>query len=273
MGCSILQPFFMPMEIRELATLILSATTLEEKLFFPQLITDISPGPPLIWDVPTRPAGMGFTRKKAGEKLPPLHAIKSTDETATCLHRFAGHELLAVELMAYALLAFPDAPQSIRRGICNTLHEEQGHVLLYTKRLQELGCEFGCMPLYEHFWRHTKYFTSIKSYICAMSLTFEMANLDFAPAYGNAFQQQGDAASAKVMKQILDDEIKHVAFGVSSLRRLEPTNMAPEALYEAYVSHLPPLIHPKRAKGKWFAAGMREKAHVPSIWIEKIKAL
>ena len=106
-----------------------------------------------------------------------------------------------------------------------------------------------------------------------MSLTFEMANLDFAPAYRNAFLQQGDEVSARVMQQILEDEIKHVAFGVSSLRRLEPSNTAPEALYDSYVTHLPPLIHPKRAKGKWFAPGMREKASVPNSWIEKIKAL
>ncbi len=46
-----------------------------------------------------------------------------------------------------------------------------------------------------------------------MSLTFEMANLDFAPTYGKTFHECGDEDAAELMKQILKDEIAHVAFG------------------------------------------------------------
>lgn len=243
---------------------------MEEKLFFPDTISDIEPGPPLLWESPSRPFGMGFTKKAKNGKLPPLHSLTSKENAAICLHRFGGHELLAVEIMAYSLLAFPEAPKSIRMGIINTLKEEQDHVQLYSHRLLNLGCSFGDFPLYEHFWKHTAYFTDITSYLCAMSLTFEMANLDFAPIYRDAFLECNDLDSAHLMNTILEDEIKHVAFGVSSLKRLHPDS---QSLYSTYEKHLPPLITPKRGKGKVFNPEFRKRAHVPSEWIISLQKL
>lgn len=139
------------MELREWALSILEADSLERKLAHPGELTDDEPGPPLFWKEPVRPQGMGFTWRTREEKLPPFHDHHDPDKRAVCLHRFAGHELLAVEIMAFALLAFPDAPKHFRRGLANTLHEEQGHVRLYMEAMEKLGIRFGDLPLYRHF--------------------------------------------------------------------------------------------------------------------------
>ena len=118
------------MELTTWATRILSADTLEEKLLAPDILTDFTPGPAVLWDTPTRPPGMEFRRHSKEERLPGLHEHTEVDKRAICLHRFAGHELLAVEIMAYAILAFPDAPKHFRKGLANTLKEEQEHVEL-----------------------------------------------------------------------------------------------------------------------------------------------
>ena len=115
--------------------------------------------------------------------------------------------------MAYALLRFPEAPSTFRRGVANTLKEEQEHVRLYLRQMERLGIRFGDLPLYRHFWCHTPYLTSPISYISVMSLTFEMANLDFAPMYGQSFDRHGDKEAAALMARILKDEISHVSFG------------------------------------------------------------
>src|SRR3990167_10812968 len=142
------------MELREWAIRILSADTLAEKLFCPEILTDDEPGSPLTFNEPVRPIGMEFKKRAKEEKLPPFQDHRSEEKRAICLHRFAGHELLAVEIMAHALLAFPSVSKSFRKGVAHTLKEEQGHVKLYMKRMEEMGIKFGDLPLYRHFWNH-----------------------------------------------------------------------------------------------------------------------
>lgn len=252
------------MELRDWAIRILSADTLEGKLHVPEIMTDHAPGEPLIWQLPTRPSRMEFRRHSREEKLPPLHELHIQDNRAICLHRFAGHELLAVEIMAFALLAFPDTPKHFRKGLANTLREEQGHVKIYIQRLAEMGLTFGDLPLYRHFWAYTPFMTTPAQYVSIMSLTFEMANLDFAPLYSQAFSRYGDVASTSLMEQIFHDELSHVAFGWQWLRKYFPQETD---LWKTWTEQLPPRMLPKRAKGFLFFADHRRRAGLPEEWI------
>ncbi|MBI3236475.1 MAG: DUF455 family protein [Chlamydiales bacterium] len=256
------------MEIQEWALRILSADTLEEKLLDPGLLTDFEPGPAQIWNEPARPPGMGFRRHSKKEKLPSFHEHHTSDNRAICLHRFAGHELLAVEIMAYALLAFPEMPFHFRKGVANTLKEEQEHVRLYIQRMEALHLRFGDLPLYRHFWSYIPHLTSPIAYISVMSLTFEMANLDFAPLYGKSFQRAGDFESAALMERILQDEISHVAFGWNWLKKLKSPD---HSEWESWESNLPPLMTPKRARGFTLFEENRRKAGIPQEWIDRFK--
>ncbi len=257
------------MELRAWAERILGADTLEEKLLSPSQLTDHSPGPALFWKTPTRPPGMEFKRHTHKEKLPTLHEHADPDKRAVCLHRFAGHELLAVEMMAHALLAFPDAPKHFRRGVAATLKEEQGHVRLYIERMEKMGLRFGDLPLYRHFWAHTPFITSPLRYLSLMSLTFEMANLDFAPLYGTSFAKHGDTESAQLMHTILEDEISHVAFGWQWLRKLKAENISE---WTTWRENVPELVTVNRARGFVLFEEHRKRAGIPDDWIEKLKS-
>lgn len=256
------------MELREWAIRILSADTLEEKLLNPKILTDESPGEPLFFNEPVRPIGMGFQKRKREEKLPSFQEHRSKDKRAICLHRFAGHELLAVEIMAYALLAFPFAPKLFRKGVAHTLKEEQGHVQLYIQRMEELGLRFGDLPLYKHFWNHVPHLTSPIRYVSVMSLTFEMANLDFAPLYGRSFAAFGDEQSASLMAKIVSDEIRHVSFGYRWLNQFKGEKPS----WESWLASLTPNLEPKRAKGFVLMEENRRKAGIPDHWIQLLKA-
>ncbi|MBS0616259.1 MAG: DUF455 family protein [Verrucomicrobia bacterium] len=256
------------MELREFATHILSADTLKEKLFTPDVLTDDHPGPVVLWKEPSRPLNLRLQKYSRKDRLPSLADHKDPDKRAICLHRFAGHELLAVEIMAYALLAFPEAPTAFRRGVAYTLCEEQEHVRLYMQQMQRLGIAFGDLPLYRHFWAYVPYLTTPLHYLSVMSLTFEMANLDFAPLYGASFAKYGDTESAALMERILRDEIGHVALG----RRFLEEWKKPEASdWETWKAHLPPRMVPSRAKGWEFFEENRKRAGISSEWIEKLK--
>ncbi|SPJ31636.1 DUF455 family protein [Candidatus Protochlamydia amoebophila] len=259
------------MELREWAHSILASDTLEGKLAHPSVLTDCEPGLPFIWSEPVRPPGMSFTKRTKEEKLPPFHDHHDPDKRAICLHRFAGHELLAVEIMAFTLLAFPDAPKNFRKGLMNTLREEQGHVQLYMTRMSQMGIQFGDLPLYKHFWNHIPYIHSPLHYISLMSLTFEMANLDFAPMYGKSFAHFGDDLSAQLMATILKDEISHVGFGWHWLRRLKNKDDNEWDAWEKTLATT--LLNPKRAKGFVLHSENRQKAGIPQDWIQKFQAM
>ncbi|NCF71367.1 MAG: DUF455 family protein [Chlamydiales bacterium] len=256
------------MELREWAEQILSANTLELKLEAPPKLTDHKPGLARIWDTPCRPHGMHFHKRSDEEKLPKLRQLEDPDKRAMCLHRFAGHELLAIEIMAFALLAFPNSPRHFRMGIAQTIKDEQKHLSLYIDRLKNLGTEFGQYPLYKHFWAHVKYFKDPINYVSAMNLTFEMANLDFAPMYGKAFQQFEDYASRDLMKIILEDEIKHVKFGWNWLKKFKPDAVD---MWQAWTDTQTPLLFPKRAKGKCFIKQHRLDAGISEEWVNKLE--
>jgi uncharacterized ferritin-like protein (DUF455 family) len=258
------------MELREWATRILSGDTLEEKLLDPGVFTDHTPGPAIRWKEPTRPQGLGFHSYASKHKLPRFHEHGDLNKRADCLHRFAGHELLAVEIMAYTLLAFPDAPKNFRLGVAHTLKEEQWHVKLYIQRLEAMGFKFGDFLLFRHFWAYVPHITSPLRYVSLMSLTFEMANLDFAPLYGASFAQYGDEASSALMKTILEDEIRHVSFGSKWFEKLkDPTQNS----WDLWVQNLPSRMGPSRAKtqvGHFFEEN-RRMAGVPDDWIKQLK--
>lgn len=255
------------MEMREWAIRILSADTLEEKLLSPEELTDENPGSALFFKEPVRPISMSFQKRSREEKLPPFQEHRSEEKRAVCLHRFANHELLAVEIMAHALCAFPDAPKNFRKGVAHTLKEEQEHVRLYQKRMKEMGLEFGNLPVYKHFWNHVSYLTCPIRYVSVMSLTFEMANLDFAPLYGKSFAASGDEKSAFLMQRILHDEIRHVQFGYRWLNQLKTQKSA----LQEWLENMPESLGPKRAKGFVVMEENRKKAGIPDDWIEAIK--
>lgn len=256
------------MELQDWATRILSTDTLEEKLFSPDRLTDYNPGPPLFWKEPTRPQGMGFQKHSRRDKLPKLHELCDPDKRAICMHRFAGHELLAVEIMAYALLAFPDAPKHFRRGVANTLKEEQIHVSLYLKQMKRLGISLEDLPLHKHFWSYTPYLRKPEQYLSVMSLTFEMANLDYAPMYGSAFKEHGDPECSDLMKKILIDEIAHVSFGWNWLKRFKDPSLSE---WLAWTKALPPRLSPDRAMGKTYHEDHRIKAGISAEWLETFR--
>ena len=124
--------------------------------------------------------------------------------------------------------------------------------------------------VYRHFWAYVPFLNSATRYVSVMSLTLEMANLDFAPLYGKSFARAGDIDSSLLMQQILEDEINHVAFGLSWLKKW---NTEGEPLWDKWEKELPPPMTASRAKGFVVHEEPRRRAGVPEDWIQKLKQL
>jgi uncharacterized ferritin-like protein (DUF455 family) len=175
-----------------------------------------------------------------------MHRLEREQERGRLLHFFANHELLATELMALALLRFPDAPAAFRRGLWQTLKDEQRHTRLYVERMRQCGIHFGELPVSGYFWRSVASMESPLDYVTRLCLTFEQANLDFCRHFARGFHAVGDNDTAGLLDGIYRDEIGHVAYGLKWFRRWKNPG---ESDWNAFCRQLKFPLSPQRAKG------------------------
>jgi len=236
------------MELREFAEQILFATSLEEKLRAPDVLTDDHPGTALVTPAaPGRPDHLIFKAHASGKsEFPGLHQLEKQSERGKLLHFFGNHELLATELMALVLLKFPAAPAAFRQGVLKTLKDEQEHTRLYMERMKACGVQLGDFPVSGYFWRCVSTMEHPIDYVSSLCLTFEQANLDFAGHFAKSFAGIGDRETALLLEKIYRDEIGHVAYGLKWFRRWKNPD---ESDWEAFCRTLKFPLSPQRAKG------------------------
>lgn len=269
------------MELRAYCLSIVDGPSLEEKLAPPPADMQVDPAvdeaavvaasaaAALRRRTPARDSSIALATQ--GERLPKLSALRDPAARAACLSRFAHHELCAVELFAWALLAFPALPAGVRRGFLQALVEEQLHCRLYLERLAAHGVRFGGLPLSDYFWKHVPAIAGAAqpplAFLCAMGLTLEQANLDFTLLYRDAFRAAGDEETARVLQRVHDDEIGHVKLAVTWVRKL-----AGQSDVEAYLAHAPFPFSLARAKARRFDASSRRKAALSDEMIAAVAA-
>jgi uncharacterized ferritin-like protein (DUF455 family) len=258
------------MELREFAERVLFAKTLEEKLESPIMITDKRPGAALAApEAPGRPLELRFKPRHTGKaSIPGAHALDQPVERGRLLHFFANHELLATELMALALLRFPDAPPAFRLGVLQTLKDEQKHMRWYLRRMHDCGITFGELPLSGYFWRAISNMESPLDYVTGLNLTFEQANLDFARFFSRGFAKVGDHDSSRLLERIYQDEIGHVARGLQWFRKWKEPQLSD---WEAFCRQLKFPLSAQRAKGPVFNAEGRKAAGLDQGFINELK--
>lgn len=196
--------------------------------------------------IPGRPDCLKFASSGAARpRLPSRPSLVNERNRGILLHFFANHELLAAELMALALLKFPDAPPAFRKGLAATLQDEQRHTQWYLARMAECGVEFGDYPVSPFFWDAVSSMESPLDYVSRLSLTFEQANLDFSRHYGDMLLVAGDEASAEILHRIYEDEKVHVGYGLHWFRKWKDPQ---ESDWDGLVRRLPFPLSPARAK-------------------------
>lgn len=245
------------MELRSLAERILSSSTLEAKLEPPPVeIDDCQPGEARRVERPARAESLRI-RPGRDVRVPPRESMHDAAQCARIVHALANHELQAVELFAWALLAFPDAPRAFRRGLLEVLRDEQIHTRLYCSRLEEFQARFGDFPVSGYFWNKIPEIHSPRQFVCAMSLTFENSNLDHTVEYARAARRHGHDRLARTIDRIHHDEVRHVGFGWKWLARFKEPG---ESMWEAFRSSLTFPLRPGSARGEVFHAGGRVAA-------------
>ena len=259
------------MEIRQFAEQVLFGTRWEDKLVVLDRYEDRAPGAGIATpSAPGRPSGLGLDEWHHREKLRfrDVRHFHSEKERGLVLHFFANHELLALELMALALLKFPQAPEKFRRGLVQTLKDEQEHVRLYQRRMQEIGVQFGEIPVGDFFWKAIGPMETPMDFVTGLSLTLEQANLDYARHYAEVYRQLDDSETAAILERIYRDEIGHVKHGLTWFRRWQEAGLSE---WDAYRQALRFPLGPARAKGIGFNRAGRLQAGLAADYIDELE--
>lgn len=250
------------MDYKEYATHLLMSESLEDKLLSSKDVTfnedEIMKSH--CFELPKNPGRakkLEFNNEQT--KFPRSASFHLEEKRGLALHFFANHELLAIEMMAAAMLVYPDTTKEMitfKKGLLKTIQDEQKHLKLYLARMKEFKIELGDFPLNDFFWRSMEKMKTPTHFYAGMALTFESANLDFAQFYEQGFLAVEDHKTAQIMRIVLEDEITHVALGAHWLNRWRGDS----SLWDYYRTHLPGVMTPARAKGIHFDKEVRLKA-------------
>lgn len=257
------------MELRAFAERVLLTPDLEIKLQSPdEALTDAAPGTPVRHPLPARLPQLQFAAPRRSPAMPRGEALRDERKRAVAHHVMANHELQALEVMAWVLCAFPDAPAEFRSGLAWVMQEEQRHTRMHVERGRKLGVEFGDLPVNCYIWKKAMEFQSPLDYLAGLPLVFEARNLDHTLEFAAEFEAVGDLRSAALMRTIHDDEIRHVAFGIEWLRRLKPEGQSD---WDAFAAHLHWPLRPSKARGDVFQHESRRAAGLTDEFIARVE--
>jgi len=258
------------MNLRQFAERVLMSSSLDDKLARVKTVfTDDDPGPAARIEVPARPENLQFAGRHQAPDMPHPSTFTDPKRRAVAHHIMANHELQALEVMAWTLLAFPDAPTDFRLGVARIMQDEQRHTQMHIERAKAFGLAFGDLPVNCYIWKKAISFASVLDYLAGLPLTFEGRNLDHTLEFEEYFRKVGDVKSAAVMRQIHQDEIEHVAFGMVWLRKLKPHGATD---WETYCRHLHWPLKPEKSIGDEFHLAPRLAAGMDEAFLAELRA-
>lgn len=202
------------------------------------------------------------------ERAPSAGALRDPTQRARIMHTFVHHELQAAELMAWALLAFPDAPAAFRRGLVGVLDDEVRHMALYSEYLAGLGVAFGRWPVRDWFWQRIPAAPTAAHFVAAMGVGLEGANLDHVARFAARFRAVGDHDAARRIDAVGEEELPHVRFGLHWLRRFAGADD-----FATWSAHLPPPLSPVLMKGRPLDRARRARAGFDDAFLDALDAV
>eukprot|EP01125_Pyxidicula_operculata_P022048 TRINITY_DN8846_c0_g1_i1.p1 TRINITY_DN8846_c0_g1~~TRINITY_DN8846_c0_g1_i1.p1 ORF type:complete len:289 (-),score=62.36 TRINITY_DN8846_c0_g1_i1:173-1039(-) len=134
------------------------------------------------------------------------------------LHSLVHIESVAIELAWDIIARFThlNLPKEFYDDFVQVAEDEARHHLALKARLEELGSEYGKLPVHEGLWQ-SAYATKddILARLAVEHMVHEARGLDVTPTTIERFKNGGDSVTAAILEQqIFPEEITHVAAGV-----------------------------------------------------------
>jgi uncharacterized ferritin-like protein (DUF455 family) len=137
--------------------------------------------------------------------------------------------------------------------------DEAMHFALLARKLESLGSHYGALPAHAGLWEAAHATRNdVAARLAVVPMVLEARGLDVTPAMLERVRAAGDGGGAKILTRILDDEIRHVAFGTKHfLRCAELAQQPPESLWQNLVKrHFRGVVKPPFNDSARLAAGL-----------------
>nr|WP_299850203.1 ferritin-like domain-containing protein [Sphingomonas bacterium] len=131
------------------------------------------------------------------------------------LHALALIEFVAIDLAFDLIGRFGrEFPRAFVDEWIGVGADEAMHFALLDRRLRALGSHYGAMPAHDGLWDSASA-TAHDSLarLAVVPMVLEARGLDVTPMTIARFESGGDEASARILRRILSDEIRHVRAG------------------------------------------------------------
>lgn len=170
--------------------------------------------------MPDRPARPPLPELLPANRMARRGRAGSEASRIAMLHALAHIEFVAIDLAFDLIGRFGAAmPRAVLDAWLRVGAEEAMHFALLERRLTMLGSCYGALPAHDGLWEAAAGTAhDVLARLAIVPMVLEARGLDVTPAMIDRFAAAGDLASARLLRRILADEVRHVAAGVGWFR-------------------------------------------------------
>jgi uncharacterized ferritin-like protein (DUF455 family) len=210
--------------------------------------------------MPDWPAWPGSPELLPPNRMPKRGKFGSERARIALWHSLAHIEFVAIDLALDMAGRFGEAMgEEFVGDFLGVAADEAIHFALLARKLEQLGSHYGALPAHAGLWEAAHATRKdVAARLAVVPMVLEARGLDVTPATLERVSAAGDEGGAKILTRILDDEIRHVAYGTKHFMRCaEMAQTAPESLWQNLVKqHFRGVIKPPFNDSARLAAGL-----------------
>ncbi|WP_121118818.1 ferritin-like domain-containing protein [Croceibacterium ferulae] len=172
----------------------------------------------LAWDwatpMPDRPALPPGLQLLSPAQMPRRRGGSEASRIALW-HSLAHIEFVAIDLALDAAGRFGEAqgPEFVD-DFLSVAADEAMHWALIARKLRTAGSHYGALPAHDGLWEAAEATRrDVAARLAVVPMVLEARGLDVNPAMHDRVLTSGDQHGARILRRLLDDEIRHVAAG------------------------------------------------------------
>jgi uncharacterized ferritin-like protein (DUF455 family) len=196
----------------------------------------------------------------------PKRGLGTPAGRAALAHAVAHIEFNAINLALDACWRFRQMPAQYYRDWLSVAQDEARHFTMLNARLAEQGYAYGDFPAHNGLWQAAE--KTAHDVLVRMALVprvLEARGLDVTPGIIERLEEFGDPQTAKILRVILDEEVRHVTIGTRWYRELcAQRGVEPDSTFKALMAEHRMRIHPPINRPARLLAGFAESELPPT---------